>query len=127
MMRAVRFASQLNFDIEGDTFAALSSHAERLQIVSAERIIDEPNKIILSPLPSYGFKLLFHSGLLKQFFPEMVALHGVEYVGNQAHKDNFFHTLQVLDNVAKVSDNLWLRSEEHTSELQSLAYLVCRL
>lgn len=109
MMRAVRFAAQLNFDIEADSFAALSSQAERLKIVSAERIIDELNKIILSPVPSYGFKLLFHSGLLKQFFPEMVALHGVEYVGNQAHKDNFFHTLQVLDNVSKVSDNLWLR------------------
>jgi tRNA nucleotidyltransferase/poly(A) polymerase len=109
MMRAVRFASQLNFDIEADTFAALTAQAERLKIVSAERIIDELNKIIMSPKPSYGFKLLFHSGLLKQFFPEMVALHGVEYVGNQAHKDNFFHTLQVLDNVAKVSDDLWLR------------------
>lgn len=109
MMRAVRFASQLNFDIEADTFAALTSQAERLKIISAERIIDELNKIVLSPVPSYGFKLLFHSGLLRQFFPEMVALHGVEYVGNQAHKDNFFHTLQVLDNVAKVSDDLWLR------------------
>lgn len=109
MMRAVRFASQLNFDIDADTFAALTSQAERLKIVSAERVIDELNKIILSPVPSYGFKLLFHSGLLKQFFPEMVALHGVEYVGNNAHKDNFFHTLQVLDNVSKVSDDLWLR------------------
>jgi poly(A) polymerase len=109
MMRAVRFASQLNFDIEADTFAALTSQAERLKIVSAERIIDELNKIILSPVPSYGFKLLFHSRLLEQFFPEMVALHGVEYVGNQAHKDNFFHTLQVLDNVSKVSGDLWLR------------------
>lgn len=109
MMRAARFASQLNFDIEADTFAALTSQAERLRIVSGERIIEELNKIIMSPLPSYGFKLLFHSGLLKQFFPEMVALHGVEYVGNQAHKDNFFHTLQVLDNVSKTSDNLWLR------------------
>ena len=109
MLRAVRFASQLNFDIDADSFAALTSQAERLTIVSAERIIDELNKIILSPVPSYGFKLLFHSGLLKQFFPEMVALHGVEYVGNQAHKDNFFHTLQVLDNVSKVSDDLWLR------------------
>ncbi len=109
MMRAVRFASQLNFDIEADTFAALTSEAERLKIVSVERIIDELNKIIMSPVPSYGFKLLFHSGLLAQFFPEMVALHGVEYVGNQAHKDNFFHTLQVLDNVARVSDHLWLR------------------
>lgn len=109
MMRAVRFASQLNFDIDADTFAALTSQAERLKIVSRERIIDELNKIILSPVPSYGFKLLFQSGLLKQFFPEMVDLHGVEYVGNQAHKDNFFHTLQVLDNVSKTSDDLWLR------------------
>ncbi len=109
MMRAVRFAAQLNFDIDADTFAAVISQAERLKIVSGERIIEELNKIILCRVPSYGFKLLFHSGLLKQFFPEMVALHGVEYVGNQAHKDNFFHTLQVLDNVAKVSDDLWLR------------------
>jgi putative nucleotidyltransferase with HDIG domain len=109
MMRAVRFASQLNFDIEADTFNSLTTQAERLDIVSHERITDELNKIISSPIPSYGFKLLFHSGLLKKFFPEMVALHGVEYVGNNAHKDNFFHTLQVLDNVAKVSDDLWLR------------------
>lgn len=109
MMRAVRFASQLNFDIDADTFAALTSQAVRLKIISGERIIEELNRIILSPVPSYGFKLLFHSGLLKEFFPEMVALHGVEYVGNQAHKDNFFHTLQVLDNVSKVSDDLWLR------------------
>jgi poly(A) polymerase len=109
MMRAVRFASQLNFDIDADTFDAIINQAERLKIVSMERIIDELNKIILSPVPSYGFKLLFHSGLLKQFFPEMIALHGVEYVDNHAHKDNFFHTLQVLDNVSKVSDDLWLR------------------
>ncbi len=109
MMRAVRFASQLSFDIEADTFAALIEMAERLRIVSQERITDELNKIILSSLPSYGFKLLFHSGLLNQFFPEMVLLHGVEYVDGNAHKDNFFHTLQVLDNVARMSDNLWLR------------------
>lgn len=109
MMRAVRFASQLSYDIEADTFNAITTQAERLKIVSQERITDELNKIILSPLPSYGFKLLFHSGLLNQFFPELVALHGVEYVGNRAHKDNFFHTLQVLDNVSKVSDDLWLR------------------
>lgn len=109
MMRAIRFASQLNFDIEADTFNSLMSQAQRLSIVSQERITDELNKIIASALPSYGFKLLFQSGLLKQFFPEMVALHGVEYVGNNAHKDNFFHTLQVLDNVAKVSNDLWLR------------------
>ena len=109
MMRAIRFASQLKFDIEADTFASITKQKERLKIISQERIIDELNKIILSPTPSYGFKLLFHSSLLKEFFPELVALHGVEYVGNNAHKDNFFHTLQVLDNVAKVSDDLWLR------------------
>jgi poly(A) polymerase len=109
MMRAVRFAAQLNYDIEADTFAALMSQGERLKIVSQERITDELNKIIMSPVPSYGFKLLFHSGLLNFFFPELVALHGVEYVGNRAHKDNFFHTLQVLDNVSAVSDDLWLR------------------
>ncbi len=109
MMRAVRFASQLNYDIEADAFQAIINQAERLQIVSQERITDELNKIILSQVPSYGFKLLFHSGLLKQFFPELLALHGVEYIGNKAHKDNFFHTLQVLDNVAKVSNDLWLR------------------
>ena len=109
MMRAVRFASQLNFDIEADTFQAIIKQSDRLKIVSIERIMIELNKIILSPVPSYGFRLLYHSGLLKQFFPEMVALHGVEYVDNKAHKDNFFHTLQVLDNVSKMSDDLWLR------------------
>ncbi len=109
MMRAVRFAAQLGFDIEADTFQAIISQAERLKIISQERITDELNKIILSPVPSYGFKLLFHAGLLNQFFPELVALHGVEYIGNRAHKDNFFHTLQVLDNVSHMSDDLWLR------------------
>ncbi len=109
MMRAARFAAQLNFDIEPETYAAIQRNAHRLRIVSQERITDELNKIIATDKPSYGFKLLFQSGLLKQFFPEMVALHGVEYVGSRAHKDNFYHTLQVLDNVAQVSGDLWLR------------------
>jgi putative nucleotidyltransferase with HDIG domain len=109
MMRAIRFASQLGFDIDADTFAAITKNVDRLKIVSMERTTDELNKIILSPVPSYGFKLLFQSGLLKSFFPELLALHGVEYVDNHAHKDNFFHTLQVLDNVSKVSNDLWLR------------------
>ncbi len=109
MLRAIRFAAQLNFDIEAATFEAISAHASRLKIVSGERIIDELNKIILTDVPSYGFKLLFHSGLLKEFFPEMVALHGVENIDNKGHKDNFYHTLQVLDNVAGGSDDLWLR------------------
>jgi poly(A) polymerase len=109
MMRAVRFAAQLKFDIEPETFESITKNVDRLKIISMERIIDETNKIIMTPLPSYGFKLLFHSGLLKQFFPELVVLHGVEYVGGNAHKDNFYHTLQVLDNVCKTSDDLWLR------------------
>ncbi|MEJ7645441.1 MAG: HD domain-containing protein [Chryseolinea sp.] len=109
MMRAIRFASQLGYDIEADTFEAITKQAARIKIVSQERITDELNKIILSPLPSYGFKLLFHAGLLPHFFPELIALHGVEYIGNRAHKDNFFHTLQVLDNVSAVSNDLWLR------------------
>ncbi|MCB0493569.1 MAG: HD domain-containing protein [Cyclobacteriaceae bacterium] len=109
MMRAIRFAAQLNFDIEASTFEAITVNASRLKIVSMERIIDELNKIILTPTPSYGFKLLFHSGLLKEFFPEMVELHGVENIDNKGHKDNFYHTLQVLDNTAKTSEDLWLR------------------
>ncbi len=109
MMRAIRFASQLNFDIEADTFNAISEYSERINIVSQERISDELNKIILSSTPSYGFKLLFQSGLLKYIFPEMVDLHGVEKIEGKSHKDNFYHTLQVLDNVSEVSNDLWLR------------------
>jgi putative nucleotidyltransferase with HDIG domain len=109
MMRGVRFAAQLNFDIEAETFFALTTHAARLQIISAERIIDELNKIIQTPKPSYGFKLLFVSKLLHEFFPEMVELQGVDSVDDKSHKDNFYHTLQVLDNLCQASDNLWLR------------------
>ena len=109
MMRAVRFATQLKFDIERSTFRALSENKERLQIISVERIVDELNKIILSKKPSDGFLLLEQTGLLEQFFPEFKALKGVDRVQNHNHKDNFYHTLQVLDNVAEKSDNLWLR------------------
>ena len=109
MMRAIRFASQLGFDIEADTFAGISQMAERIAIVSAERVIVELNKIVLSPTPSYGFKLLFHSGLLKHIFPEMVALQGVQTIEDKSHKDNFYHTLQVLDNISRHTENLWLR------------------
>jgi poly(A) polymerase len=109
MLRAVRFATQLGYDIEPDTWDALSRNAARLEIISAERISEELNKIILTETPSYGFKLLFQSGLLHQFFPEMVALQGVEERNGLSHKDNFYHTLKVLDNVAQMSDNLWLR------------------
>jgi poly(A) polymerase len=109
MLRAVRFATQLKFDIEPTTFDGLIENAGRLKIISGERIIDELNKIIISDTPSYGFKLLFVSGLLHHFFSEMVDLQGVDSVGDKSHKDNFYHTLQVLDNVAQMSDNLWLR------------------
>ena len=109
IMRAIRFASQFYFDIEPNTFEALGKMSERLKIVSQERITTELNKIILSPKPSYGFKLLHISGVLKVIFPEMQRLHGVKKINGMSHKDNFYHTLQVLDNVADVSDNLWLR------------------
>ncbi len=109
MMRAIRFATQLNFHIHEETFEAISNMAERINIISKERIIEELNKIILAPKPSSGFTMLFKTRLLNEFFPEMVDLHGVKEVNGQRHKDNFWHTLQVLDNVAEVSDNLWLR------------------
>ncbi len=109
MMRAVRFAAQLGFTIDDETFEAICRNAERIHIVSRERIITELNKIVLSPVPSMGFMLLEKSGLLKLIFPELAALKGVERRGKHAHKDNFKHTLQVLDNVARRSDDLWLR------------------
>ena len=109
MMRAIRFASQLNFKIESSSLKSLLENAHRLEIISQERIIDEVNKIVLSKKPSRGFELLFSTKLLHQFFPEMVALHGVQTIDGKSHKDNFFHTLEVLDNVAENSDDLWLR------------------
>ncbi len=109
MMRAIRFATKLGFDIEADTFAAIQQNKERIRIISFERISEELNKIILSPTPSYGFKLLYHSGILEIIFPEFVLLRGTESVGDRSHKDNFYHTLQVLDNLSQVSDNLWER------------------
>ncbi|MCX7743090.1 MAG: CCA tRNA nucleotidyltransferase [Flavobacteriales bacterium] len=109
MMRAIRFASQLNFTIEQESLEAIQRNAHRINIVSKERIVDELNKIVLSPRPSKGFKLLFNTGLLHQIFPEMVALQGVETVDGKSHKDNFYHTLQVLDNLSNHTDKLWLR------------------
>lgn len=109
MMRAIRFATQLNFHIHEDTFRAITEMAERINIISKERILEELNKIILAKKPSIGFTMLFKAGLLKEFFPEMVNLHGVKEINGQRHKDNFWHTLQVLDNVSKVSNDLWLR------------------
>ncbi len=109
MMRAVRFASQLGFRIADDTFEAIGRNAKRIEIVSAERITTELNKIMASRNPSLGLKLMQKSGLMQLIMPEISALQGVETVDGKGHKDIFFHTMQVLDNVAAESDNLWLR------------------
>ncbi len=109
MMRAIRFATQLNYTIEPSCLASITKNRERVNIISKERITDELNKIILSSQPSIGFKLLFDTGLLHLIFPEMVALQGVETRNGKSHKDNFYHTLEVLDNICKTTDDLWLR------------------
>ena len=109
MMRAIRFATQLNFTIDANCIEAIHKYKERISIISKERITDELNKIIASKTPSVGFKLLFDTGLLKLIFPLMANLHGVDVIKGKAHKDNFYHTLEVLDNICKTTDNLWLR------------------
>lgn len=109
MMRAIRFASQLDFKIENKSLQAIKDNADRLNIISMERIMDELNKIILSSTPSRGFKLLYSTDLLVKFFPELVALYGIETINGKTHKDNFYHTLEVLDNISLHTDNLWLR------------------
>ncbi len=108
MMRAIRFASQLKFRIDVETFKSISKNKDRIMIISQERISEELNKILLSEKPSVGFDLLFKSGLLKLIFPEIERLYGVEQVDGKGHKDNFYHTLQVVDNVADRSNDLWL-------------------
>src|SRR5699024_733275 len=109
MMRAIRFATELNFKIDMDSVQAIIDNKERIRIISKERITDELNKIVAAKTPSIGFKYLFDLGLLHIIFPALADLHGVEYKNGKGHKDNFYHTLEVLDNVAKMSDNLWLR------------------
>lgn len=109
MLRAIRFSSQLDFYVDDPSFNSIGKNADRVKILSKERVIDEINKIILSPIPSKGFKLLFKTGILHHVFPEMVALEGVEKQNGKSHKDNFYHTLQVLDNLSENTDNLWLR------------------
>jgi putative nucleotidyltransferase with HDIG domain len=109
MMRAIRFSCQLDFTIEEKSLEAIERNKERISIISQERIAEELNKIILCPIPSIGFKHLFNTGLLQLIFPEMAKLHGVEEVNGKKHKDNFYHTLQVLDNLCPNSDDLWLR------------------
>lgn len=109
MMRAIRFATQLDYVIEDISIQSITKNKERIKIISRERISDELNKIILAPKPSIGFKILFDTGLLHYIFPEMVALHGVETINGKSHKDNFYHTLEVLDNICKTTDDLWLR------------------
>ncbi len=109
MMRAIRFASQLDFEIEANTLSSVSLNAKRIKIVSGERIADELNKILLSKKPSIGFDLLYKTGLLEIIFPQMTALAGAEYIDGMGHKDNFYHTLQVVDNIAQHTNDLWLR------------------
>ncbi len=109
MLRAIRFATQLQFTIDPITLQGITAQANRINIISKERIIDELNKIILSKKPSIGFQLLMDTGLLQLIFPEMVTLAGAEYVDNKGHKDNFLHTLQVLDNICQSTNDLWLR------------------
>jgi len=109
MMRAIRFATQLDFRIEDASFQAIADHRERIGIVSQERITDELNKIVMAHVPSKGFKLLFNTGLLHIIFPKMVELFGVDIIQGKGHKDNFYHTLQVLDNISRNTDDLWLR------------------
>jgi poly(A) polymerase len=109
MMRAIRFATQLNFTISPETFQAIKDHAERIKIVSGERIIDEINKIVITNKPSVGLDLLYKTGLLKIIFPQMVSLAGAEFIDGKGHKDNFYHTLQVLDNIVPHTNDLWLR------------------
>lgn len=109
MMRAIRFATQLNFNIEPQTFKAIADNSHRLSIISKERIIDEFNKIMLAPKPSMGIIMLKETGLLQQFLPELVALSGTSTVDGISHKDNFYHTLAVVDGLAEHTDNLWLR------------------
>lgn len=109
MIRAIRFATQLNFTIESSSFLAIKENAERFDILSKERITDEFNKIMMSPQPSIGLKLLYEANLLHRFLPELTDLQGIEEVEGQKHKDNFFHTLEVVDNISKTTTNLWLR------------------
>jgi len=109
MLRAIRFATQLDYVIEKESLESITRNRDRISIISKERIADELNKIILSPLPSIGFKLLFNTGLLHYIFPQMVLLYGVDKVNGKSHKDNFYHTLEVLDNISKTTDDLWLR------------------
>lgn len=109
MLRACRFASQLNFSLIPETFEAIKRNAKRIEIISKERVADELNKIILSKTPSIGFNLLFDTGLLQLIFPQMANLFGVDVVKGKGHKDNFYHTLQVLDNICHATDDLWLR------------------
>jgi tRNA nucleotidyltransferase/poly(A) polymerase len=109
MIRAIRFAAQLNFTIAPVTFQAIKDNVERIRIISQERITEELNKILMSDKPSIGFELLYKTGLLHIIFPQLVDLAGAEFIDGVGHKDNFYHTLQVVDNISRTTNDLWLR------------------
>lgn len=109
MLRAIRFANQLGFEIQAESLKAITEQSDRIEIISKERIVEELNKILMTDKPSIGFGLLHHTGLLKHIMPELLALEGIDEVEGQRHKDNFWHTLEVVDNISKTTDNLWLR------------------
>src|SRR5690606_204473 len=109
MLRAIRFATQLDFKIESKSLKSITRNNERIDIISRERIVDELNKILLTPKPSVGFTLLHQTGLLERILPQLTALEGIEEIEGQRHKDNFWHTLEVVDNIARETDDLWLR------------------
>ena len=122
MMRAVRFASQLNFKIKDSNLEIIKNDRERINIISKERINDELNKILLSPKPSIGFILLKNTGLLEIIIPELIKLEGIDEIEGKSHKDNFYHTLQVLDNICKNTDNLWLRWVALLHDIGTVSY-----
>ena len=109
MLRAIRFATQLNFKIEKKSLLAIEKNANRLDIITKERIVEELNKILMTQTPSIGFILLEQTGLLEKIIPELFNLKGIEEIEGQKHKDNFYHTLEVVDNICKTTNKLWLR------------------
>ena len=127
MLRAIRFACQHNFKIDIDDFKCITSEYERIKIISKERINEELNKILMTNYPSIGFKLLYDSKLLSVIIPELCSLKGIEEIEGKKHKDNFYHTLQVVDNISKKTDNIWSKLYNDKSARQKLSYVILTL